>query len=149
MRFGLHRWLPIRFVFNTLKHASSPKADRQCPEWKVAIIERSVRGDTFSFRSSPPTAVRPDENSPFTGWATCGGRSPGSRVAAGAHLPGFPVAILNASYPPTVAGAAAVLTIRSNLTAFPFFPLRGNHHATNPICRQWTQQVSRSIENAC
>jgi len=84
-------------------------AESRCPVWIMVNINKPIRSDTISFRSSPPTAVRPDEKTPSIGWATCGGRSPGLRVDAGARLPGFPVAIVNAYYPPTVAGAATVL----------------------------------------
>jgi hypothetical protein len=48
-------------VFNTLKAVSLPRADRQCHALFADFIDRPVRDDTFSFRSSPPTDNRPDE----------------------------------------------------------------------------------------
>ena len=83
-------------------------------------MARSRRHVCFPFVATNGGPSR--QNTPFAGWATRGGRSPGSRVVAGARLPGNPSGNRERRLSAYSCGGSRGLDRESGLTAFPFFP---------------------------
>ena len=83
-------------------------------------MARSRRHVCFPFVATNGGPSR--QNTPFAGWATRGGRSPGSRVVADARLPGNPSGNRERRLSAYSCGGSRGLDRESGLTAFPFFP---------------------------
>lgn len=103
-------------------------------------MARSRRHVCFPFVATNGGPSR--QNTPFAGWATRGGRSPGSRVVAGARLPGNPSGNRERRLSAYSCGGSRGLDRESDLTAFPFFPDGGT---TTPRTIDARRRASRTF----